>query len=144
MVTSSHELDERPSEAPRVERAESNTQLLKSCDTDVQKSNQIFRRAWLQAIDDNQLTLFGFRRFRTAHLISLRLLEAEIDQIDHQMFQAGLSLGIQPGEANRLGLRQARKDPNVKVGGDIPNSLVTKLRELLKQYGVHIQRMNNH
>ena len=98
----------------------------------------LFRRAWYHATDDNRLTLFGFRRFRTAHLNNRRFLEAEIDELDHQIFQAGLNLGIKPGEADRLGLRQARKDQNLKPGSNLSVYLASQLRKLLREYGMQV------
>ena len=139
MVTSGGELGETSSQPLKAAHVKPDTRHTNSCDLEAQKKDRNFRRTWYQATDDNQLTLFGFRRFRTAHLISLRFLEAEIDQVDHQIFQAGLSLGVRPGESDRLGLRQARRDPNLKAGCSISHGLISKLRELLKQYGMSIQ-----
>lgn len=96
-----------------------------------------FRKAWPNVTDDNYLTLFGFRRFRTAHLLNLRFLEEEIDRIDHQMFQAGLKLDHSPRTIDRLGLEHAKMDMKPQgVDEIISKELVTKLRELLKQYGI--------
>ena len=96
-----------------------------------------FQKAWHIVTDDNYLTLFGFRRFRTAHLLNLRFLEEEIDKIDHQIFQAGLKLGNTPSAIDRLGLEHAKRDLNPQGAEDIiSQELVTKLRDLLKQYGI--------
>ena len=105
----------------------------KSEDIEATKS---FQKAWHIVTDDNYLTLFGFRRFRTAHLLNLRFLEEEIDKIDHQMFQAGLKLGNAPSAIDRLGLEYAKRDLNPRGAEEIiSHELVTKLRDLLKQYG---------
>ena len=47
---------------------------------------KIFRNTWHTVTDDNYFTLFGFRRFRTSHLLNLRLLENEIDGLGHQIY----------------------------------------------------------
>ena len=92
-----------------------------------------FDKLWHNAVDDNYLTLYGFRRYRTSHLLNLRFLEAEIDKIDHAIFQAGLTLDYLP-VIDRLGLRTAKKDvPSATRAVD--KALVLQLRELLKQYG---------
>jgi hypothetical protein len=49
---------------------------------------------------DNNLTLHGFRRSKTTHLLNLRYLEDEVAQIDHTLYQAGLSLNLSPSSAN--------------------------------------------
>lgn len=92
-----------------------------------------FEKLWRNAVDDNYLTLFGFRRYRTSHLLNLRFLEAEIDKTDHTLFQAGLSLDYVP-VLDRLGLGTAKKDapPAAKP---VDRALVLQLRDLLKQYG---------
>ena len=96
----------------------------------------LFKKAWINASDDNYLTLFGFRRFRTAHLVNLRFLEEEIDKIDHQIFQAGIKLGYSPPAVDRLGLKHAKIDTNAQTADEImTRKLVLDLRALLKQYG---------
>ena len=92
-----------------------------------------FGKAWHNAVDDNYLTLFGFRRYRTSHLLNLRLLEAEIAKIDHTFFQAGLNLNHIP-TLDRLGLSGARRDA-IPPKEAINEAQVLRLRELLKQYG---------
>lgn len=100
------------------------------------KAMKSFQKAWDIVTDDNYLTLFGFRRFRTAHLLNLRFLEEEIDKIDHQMFQAGLRLDNAPSAIDRLGLEHAKRDLSPRGPEELINhELVTKLRDLLKQYG---------
>lgn len=95
-----------------------------------------FRRFWCATTDDSRLTLFGFRRFRTAHLLNLRFLEDEIHKIDHDIFQAGLQLDVPCTAADRLGLKHGRRDERA-VGGEelIKPELISRLRDLLKQYG---------
>lgn len=95
-----------------------------------------FRQHWQIATDDNNLTLHGFRRFKTAHLLSLRFLEDEIAQIDHEIYQAGLSLTTDYSPCDRLGLKHSKRDASVPaVELTITRELVLQLRGLLKQYG---------
>lgn len=95
-----------------------------------------FRKHWQSSTDDNNLTLHGFRRFKTTHLLNLRYLEDEIAELDHTIYQAGLSLGLSPSPSDRLGLKHSRRDANVPNTNDTINrSFILKLRELLKQYG---------
>ncbi len=95
-----------------------------------------FRKCWITSTDDNNLTLHGFRRFKTTHLLNLRLLEREIAEMDHTVYQAGLSLGLNPSPTDRLGLKHCQKDadaPSPDVA--ITEEFVLKLRDLLRQYG---------
>lgn len=95
-----------------------------------------FRQHWQTATDDNNLTLHGFRRFKTAHLLNLRFLEDEIAQLDHTIYQAGLSVTTAYSPCDRLGLKHSKRDASVPaVELTITRDLVLKLRELLKQYG---------
>ncbi|KAJ0108752.1 hypothetical protein J7T55_011243 [Diaporthe amygdali] len=95
-----------------------------------------FRKNWQVASADNDLTLYGFRRFKTSHLLNLRFLEDEIAKVDHVIYQAGLSLGRDHAPANKLGLNYCRKDPHVPdISATITEELVLKLRGLLRQYG---------
>lgn len=96
-----------------------------------------FRKHWQTATDDNNLTLHGFRRFKTAHLLSLRVLEDEIAELDHTIYQAGLSLSIDHPPSDRLGLKHSRRDTDVPpIETTITRELVLELRGLLKQYGL--------
>lgn len=95
-----------------------------------------FRKAWIASTADNNLTLHGFRRFKTTHLLNLRFLENEIAELDHVLYQAGLSLGVSPSSTDRLGLKHSKRDASIpKVSDIITEELVRKLRDLLKQYG---------
>ena len=97
---------------------------------------RLFRKLWSSVTDDNPLTLFGFRRFRTSHLLNLRLLEEEIDQLDHKIFQAGLNLGIEPTSADKLGLKNSKRDKSAPSPEEVLDpTLVSRLRQLLKDYG---------
>lgn len=103
----------------------------------------MFRRFWCAATDDSRLTLFGFRRFRTTHLLNLRFLEDEILKIDHDIFQAGLQLDVPFTASDRLGLKHGRRDKGaLTVESLVKPELITRLRDLLKQYGsFHVQHL---
>lgn len=99
----------------------------------------LFPKVWRESTSDNRLTLFGFRRYRTTHLLNLRFLEAEIHKIDHDLYQAGLQL-VQPlGREHiidRLGLKQARQDSQrVKMEDVVNETSILRLRSLIKEYG---------
>ena len=95
-----------------------------------------FRNLWRKATDDNYLTLYGFRRFRTTHLLNLRYLEKEIDTLDHQIFQAGLKLGKEPKSRDRLGLQHGKVDARAQGHEEVmTRELILKTRELISQYG---------
>jgi hypothetical protein len=97
---------------------------------------RLFEKVWASSTEDNNLTLYGFRRFKTTHLLNLRLLEEEIDRIDHQVYQAGLKLGMDPTPADRLGLKHCKKDEHALHPVDVMDEqLILKLRDLLRQYG---------
>ena len=99
-------------------------------------SNATFKKLWKHSTEDNNLTLYGFRRFKTSHLLNLRYLEEEISRVDHEIYQAGLRSGCEPGERDRLGLRYSKTDPSSSKGEKLISSeLILKLRSLLKDYG---------
>ena len=99
-------------------------------------SNATFKKLWKHSTEDNNLTLYGFRRFKTSHLLNLRYLEEEISRVDHEIYQAGLRSGCVPGERDRLGLRYSKKDPSSSKDKEIISyELILKLRSLLKDYG---------
>jgi hypothetical protein len=95
-----------------------------------------FRKCWTASTADNNLTLHGFRRFKTTHLVNLRLLEQEIADMDHTVYQAGLSIGLGPSSIDRLGLQHSKRDAEVPdINDTITQEFVLRLRNLLKQYG---------
>lgn len=101
--------------------------------------NEIFTKVWREITSDNHLTLFGFQRYRTAHLLNLRFIEAEIGKIDHELYQAGLQLHPpldREHTLDRLGLKQAKRDnvPN-KVEEVVDKKTIMRLRRLVKEYG---------
>lgn len=103
----------------------------------------IFPKIWSHSTEDRNLTLYGFRRFKTTHLVNLRFLEEEISELDHKIYQAGLSIddGTSKGKPDRLGLRYSHRDPIVPALQDIiTDSLVLRLRSILKDYGQQTQR----
>ena len=84
---------------------------------------------------DNYLILYGFRGFRTTHLLNLRFLEDDISKIDHKIYQAGLKLDLAPANVDKLGLRHGKRDRNApEVEEVIDQELLLKLRELIEQY----------
>lgn len=96
-----------------------------------------FRKCWIASTADNNLTLHGFRRFKTTQLLNLRLLENEIADMDHIIYQAGLSLSLSPSPADRLGLQHSKRDADVpKVNDVITQEFISKLRDLIKEYSV--------
>jgi hypothetical protein len=96
-----------------------------------------FRKHWRSSTDDNNLTLHGFRRFKTSHLLNLRFLEDEVAKLDHIIYQAGLQLDIDPTSTDRLGLKQSRRDSNPpNISETVTQELILQLRDLLKQYGM--------
>ena len=97
----------------------------------------MFSKIWPAVTDPNPLILFGFRRFRTSHLLVLRALEQDILKIDHEVFQAGLQLGEPTQKGGRLALDHAERDA-VLEGDDVPimdRKKLDRLRGLLQQYG---------
>ncbi|KAF2494970.1 hypothetical protein BU16DRAFT_573185 [Lophium mytilinum] len=103
-----------------------------------------FRKGWIASTSDNNLTLHGFRRFKTTHLLNLRLLENEIADMDHVIYQSGLSLGLSASFTDRLGLNHSKKDANIpKIDDAITPEFVLKLRDLLKQYDEALAAFNN-
>ena len=103
---------------------------------DSSRFTESFRKHWPNVTEDNYFTLYGFRRFRTTHLINLRFLEEEIARVDHQIFQAGLSLG-HSHTVDKLGLKHGKRDQNPPIMSELFNGeLVLRLRDLIKQYGM--------
>ncbi|KAK5633653.1 hypothetical protein RRF57_009367 [Xylaria bambusicola] len=98
---------------------------------------QKFIQHWQRATDCNNISLHGFRRFKTIHLLNLRFLEDEIAGLDHGIYQAGLSLGHDPSSSDRLGLRYGKKDENApQLDETITQETISRLRSLLKEYGM--------
>ncbi|KAK4205992.1 hypothetical protein QBC37DRAFT_156502 [Rhypophila decipiens] len=105
---------------------------------------ETFRTCWMLSTDDNNLTLHGFRRFKTTHLLSLRFLEQEIAEMDHVLYQAGFGLDLDPQHEVRLGLEHGKRDGNTpNIRDAITPEFILKLRELLKQYDEALAAFND-
>ena len=101
--------------------------------------SKIFCKCWMTSTDDNNLTLHGFRRFKTTHLLNLRFLEHEIAEMDHTIYQAGLGLGLSPSSTDRLGLKHSKRDKHApRIDDAITQEFILKLRDLLRQYGEYL------
>lgn len=99
--------------------------------------DKLFGSFWRGATSDHHETLFGFRRYRTAHLLNLRFLEAEIEEIDRHLYQAGLQRDQcldRRYRVDRLGLQRAKRDSE-HVGQPVNKDLIARLRTLIKEYG---------
>lgn len=101
------------------------------------RQKEEFLKIWKASTADSNLTLYGFRRFKTSHLLNLRFLEAKIAQLDHDFYQAGLSLNIEPSTVDRLGLAHCKKDDQIPALEEmISCEKILKLRGLIKEYGM--------
>ena len=101
--------------------------------------SDLFSKSWNISTSDYHSSLFGFRRYRTSHLINLRFLEAEIHQMDRDLYQAGLKLD-QPLDRDhaldRLGLKQAKRDSSeLNAEANVDKASIMRLRGLIKEYG---------
>jgi len=95
---------------------------------------QNFRQHWVSATADDSLSLFGFRRFRTAQLLNLRFLEDEIEDLCRKIFGAGLKLGMPPTE---LGFEHTRGEVEAPRSEDVVTSTeIIRLRGFLKEYSM--------
>ncbi|PVH69243.1 hypothetical protein DL98DRAFT_474033 [Cadophora sp. DSE1049] len=75
----------------------------------------------------------AFRKCWTTQLLNLRFLENEIADMDHTIYQAGLSLGLSPSPGDRLGLQHSKRDADVpKINDTITREFILKLRDLMK------------
>lgn len=100
--------------------------------------SELFSKVWREITSDNHLILFGFRRYRIIHLLNLRFLEAEIDKIDHDLYQADLHLNQSldiDHIIDRLDLKQAKKDSKrMRIEKVVSEALIMRLRRLIKKY----------
>lgn len=130
------EFHPRPSQSLHNHDDTPQNSLKERLDTGKSDNYRLFEKIWASSTEDNNLTLHGFRRFKTTHLFNLRLLEEEIDRIDHQIYQAGLKLGMDPTPVDRLGLRHCKKDEHSLSPEEVMDERrIQKLRDLLNQYG---------
>lgn len=104
-----------------------------------------FPALWDASTADSNLTLHGFRRFKTAHLLNLRFLETEIAQVDREIYQAGLSLNHSLTTHDRLRLSYCTKEDAVPpIEETITVELVLRLRALMRQYGTLASAINKY
>ena len=132
---------------PSVESSE-NSRIehdIEHADSDSNYSNyylEAFNKIWRASTSDNRLTLFELRRYRTTHLLNLRFLETKINEIDHNLNQAGLHQSQPPDREHtldRLGLKHCKKNSKaVKIKDVVNRNLIIRLRQLIKEYGSFI------
>ncbi|EUC43986.1 hypothetical protein COCMIDRAFT_38112 [Bipolaris oryzae ATCC 44560] len=107
------------------------------------RTHEKFETAWIASTADKNITLHSFRRSKTTHLLNLRFLEDEIAQMDHILYQAGLSLNLPISSFDRLGLRNNKRDAKVpKIDEVITPEFILKLRSLLKEYDEALAAFN--
>jgi len=102
--------------------------------------NPLFEKVWAKSTEDNNIALYGFRRFKTSHLVNLRFLEEEIAKLDHDIYQIGLkSANRDVSGRDRLGFRFSKRDSNVPEETEfVIQEMILKLRSLLKEYGIFL------
>jgi hypothetical protein len=70
-------------------------------------------------------------------LLNPRFSESEIANMDHTIYQAGLSLGLSLSPDDQLGLAHSKRDADMpKVDEVITQDFTLKLRGLIKHYSV--------
>lgn len=100
-----------------------------------------FVKVWRIATADKNMTMHGFRRFKTSHLVNLRLLEHELEQLDREVFQAGMKLDAPISKIDRLGLGKSQRDRDAKAASEVINrNTVMRLRRLVQEYGKSMPR----
>lgn len=100
--------------------------------------SHLFPKIWRHSTASNNLRLYGFRRFKTSHLVNLHFLEEEISVLDRQIYQVGLRSSSHESNGGRdaLGLQYSQRDPVVpNVEDFVTDKMVLNLRILLKEYG---------
>lgn len=86
--------------------------------------------------------MFCFRRYRTSHLLNLRFLEDEIAKTELELYQAGMSLDVDPECKDDMKSRTATGETDSPQVEDIINQeCVFRLRNLIKEYGTELFRM---
>ncbi|KAF5511282.1 hypothetical protein CGCS363_v002158 [Colletotrichum siamense] len=116
---------------------------MEELDTDALQEQ--FRAHWESSTTDEDVTLYGFSRFRTIHLLNLRFLEGEISELNRLVYQAGKSLAeVRPSRA-RLGIdsRWSGMSSAPEPTKIINQEVVTKLRDLLRQYDEALVAFHN-
>lgn len=130
----SHLHSSHPCQAPSIAQR----QIMEPSASNPRSLTEQFRKHWQSSTDDNNLTLHGFRRYKTTHLLNLRFLEGEIAELDHTIYQAGLNLGLSLSSKDRLGLEYSRRDSKVpNIDETITREFVLHLRDLIRQYGAY-------
>ncbi|KAK2049425.1 hypothetical protein LZ31DRAFT_514319 [Colletotrichum somersetense] len=102
-----------------------------------------FHAHWQSSTADEDVTLYGFSRFRTIHLLNLRFLEDEISELNRLVYQAGLSLSENPPSRKRLDMEFRWDGMSSEPSKTINHKLVTKLRDLLRQYDEALVAFHN-
>lgn len=143
--------DQRPTEGSSLQDQGSSDSSQQDKSKEYQKINSddcylhLFMNSWSEITSNNRHTLFEFRRYRTIHLLNLRLLKAEIGTIDHDIYQTDLQLD-QPLDRehilNRLGLKHAKIDPKrTKIEEVMNKNSILRLRKLIKEYDEAVQKV---
>ncbi|KAF2186637.1 hypothetical protein K469DRAFT_726137 [Zopfia rhizophila CBS 207.26] len=81
------------------------------------------------SLHGSNVTLYSYRRFKTSHLLNLRFLEEEIEQVDREIYQADLKLGVPDSKVDRLLLKHNMRDAGEKSPDAISNKLILRLRD---------------
>jgi hypothetical protein len=125
-------LDDTKAEASHVENVEANY-----ADYADSRCQAQFESLWPTVTSPDRLVLYGFRRFRTSHLLNLRVLEQQIMEVDQTIFEAGLQFGDVHAGRDRLALSCASpsRRPGPPAANEIDEQLLRRLRILLKEYG---------
>jgi len=103
---------------------------------DKDEISKIFPKIWQCSTADSNLSLHGFKRFKTSHLVNLRFLEQDLAVLDDKIYQNGLRLGIKHAPEDRLVLKHSRIDTAVPSPKDtMSRELILQLRDAVKEYG---------
>ncbi|KAH0425416.1 hypothetical protein CcaCcLH18_10964 [Colletotrichum camelliae] len=114
---------------------------MEELDTDALQEQ--FRAHWQSSTADEDVTLYGFSRFRTIHLLNLRFLEGEISELNRLVYQAGQSLSEVPPSRKRLGIDSRWSGMAPEPSKIMNRELVMKLRDLLRQYDEALVAFHN-
>ncbi|KAL2044941.1 hypothetical protein N7G274_002716 [Stereocaulon virgatum] len=101
----------RPDDTASKTDASQNDQSLGPT-SDMIENVHIFRKLWRNVTVDNYPTFSGFRQFKMAHLLNLRVLEDEISRTDGKIYQAELQLDLPPANMDNSALRRGKRDTN--------------------------------
>lgn len=100
-----------------------------------ERRSHLFQKIRRHSTAGNTLRLYDFRRLKTSHLVNLHFLEEEISVLDRQVYQVGIRSGSHENNGGRdaLGLQRDPIVPNEEEF--VTDSMLLKLRRLLKEYG---------